>query len=107
MQLHFLHYFDPRGLMSFYLAGGTSFELLGFQAVRAKAKRDQGDRSLLLGGGLDVDAVIGWEFMRASGVQFFLQADLQAPTYVLSNENDDGGVKGWFPSTAIKLGMLF
>lgn len=107
MQLHFLHYFDPRGLMSFYLGGGTSFELLGFQAVRAKAKRDQGDRSLLLGGGLDVDAVIGWEFMRASGVQFFLQADLQAPTYVLSNENDDGGVKGWFPSTAIKLGMLF
>lgn len=107
VQLHFLHYFDPRGLMSFYLGGGTSFELLGFQAVRAKAKRDAGDRSVLLGGGLDVDAVIGWEFMRASGAQFFLQMDLQAPTYILSNENDDGAVKGWFPSVAIKLGMLF
>jgi hypothetical protein len=107
MQLHFLHYFDPRGLMSLYLGGGTSFELLVFQAVRAADKRQTGDRSYLYGGGLDVDAVIGCEFMRASGVQFFLQAELQAPAYVLANESADGGLHGWFPSLGIKLGVMF
>jgi hypothetical protein len=107
LQLHFLHYFDPRGLMSFYMGGGTTFELLGFQAIRAQKARDTSDRTLLLGGGLDVDVVLGFEFMRASTAQFFLQTELQAPAYTLSNETTDGAVHGWFPSVGIKLGMLF
>lgn len=107
LQLHFLHYFDPRGLLSFYMGAGTTFELMVFQPVRAAANRETGTRSYLLAGGLDVDLVLGWEFMRASTAQFFLQADLQAPAYVLANENDDGGVRGWFPSMAIKLGVMF
>lgn len=107
MQLHFLHYTDPRGLLSFYFGAGTSFELLVFQPVRAAKVRNDGTRSVLIAGGLDVDVVLGWEFMRASTAQFFLQADLQAPAYVLANENDDGGVHGWFPSVAIKLGVMF
>lgn len=107
LQLHFLHYFDPRGLLSFYMGAGTTFELMVFQPVRAAQRRDAGSRSYLLAGGLDVDLVLGWEFMRASTAQFFLQADLQAPAYVLANENEDGGVRGWFPAVAIKLGVMF
>lgn len=107
LQLHFLRYTDPRGLLSFYFGAGTSFELLVFQPVRAAKQRDTGTRSTLLGGGLDVDVIFGWEFMRASTAQFFLQADLQAPAYLLANENDDGGVHGWFPAVAIKLGVMF
>jgi hypothetical protein len=107
LQLHFLHYFDPRGLMSFYLGGGSTFELLWFQAIQPTGKQQNGGRSNLLGGGLDVDLVLGWEFMRASTAQFFLQGELQMPTYVLSNENDNGALHSWFPAVGIKLGVLF
>jgi hypothetical protein len=107
LQLHFLRYFDPRGIVSFYAGGGATFELLAFDVIRAQSQRATGTRSTLWDGGLDVDLVVGWEFMRASTAQFYLQADLQAPAYVLSSQNDDGGVHGWFPALALKLGVMF
>ncbi len=107
LQLHFLHYFDPRGLTSFYMGAGATFELLWFNMVKPTADRGGSDRNTLLGGGLDVDLVAGWEFMRASSVQFYLQGELQMPAYVLSNENDDGGIHTWFPAVAVKLGVVF
>ena len=36
LQLHFLRYFDPRGLTSFYLGGGSTFEMLWFSAIRSE-----------------------------------------------------------------------
>lgn len=107
LQLHFLHYFDPRGLVSFYAGAGATFELLGFSAIRAASRRSTGTRSALLDGGLDADLVFGWEFMRASTAQFFLQMDLQAPAYVLASQSEDGSVHGWYPSTTLKLGVMF
>jgi hypothetical protein len=107
LQMHFLRYFDPRGLTSFYLGAGSTFELLIFQAINPAADRHDSTRSYLLGGGVDVDAVLGWEFMRASGTQFFLQAEAGLPAYALVNKNDAGALHTWFPAVTIKLGMMF
>jgi hypothetical protein len=106
LQLHFLHYTDPRGLTSFYAGAGSTFELLVFQAINPKNQRTDGTRSYLLGGGVDVDLVLGWEFMRASSAQFFLQAEAQLPAYMLSNENASGGLHTWFPALGFKLGVM-
>ncbi|MBN2495458.1 MAG: hypothetical protein JXR96_12760 [Deltaproteobacteria bacterium] len=107
LQLHFLRYLNPRGLHSIYLGAGASFELLWFSAIKAEGSRGESDRSTLLGGGLDVDLIAGWEFMRASTVQFFLQAELNLPAYGLENEDNHGALHTWFPGLSVKLGMMF
>ncbi len=106
LQLHFLRYLDPRGLSSFYFGAGTTFELLWFSVIRPETEYGD-DRSTLLSGGVDVDVVCGWEFMRASSVQFYLQAGLHLPAYALQSGNNDGRVNGWFPGASVKLGVMF
>jgi hypothetical protein len=54
-----------------------------------------------------VDLVLGWEFMRASTAQFFLQAEAKLPAYVLSNGNISGEINTWFPAMGFKLGVMF
>ena len=66
-----------------------------------------GDRSWLFGGGLNVDGVVGWEFMRASTVQFCLEAAIQLPVYALKTSNDHGSMNTWFPGISIRLGVMF
>jgi len=105
MALHFLRYTNPRGLTSFYVGSGATFELLWFSAI--KAQGESGDRSTIFGGGLDVDLVVGWEFMRASTIQFFLQGEINVPAYVIQNEDNFGSIHTWFPSASVKLGMVF
>jgi hypothetical protein len=107
VQLHFMRYFDPRGLTSFYMGAGATFEFLIFQAIIPASKRNDSTRSYLLGGGVDVDLILGWEFMRASTAQFFLQAEAQLPAYLLANQNDEGGLHSWFPAMTMKLGVMF
>lgn len=106
LQLHFHHYFDPRGLNSFYLGSGATFELMWFSVIKPHAASGD-ERSSLLGGGLDVDLVLGWEFMRASAVQFYLQAELHIPAFVLQSANNYGELNTWFPGLGVKLGMMF
>lgn len=103
LMLHFLHYLNPRGITSAYLGAGADFELLWFSAI----KEGENDRSTLLGGGLDVDLIFGWEFMRASAVQFFLQAELNLPAFVIDNEDNHGKIHTWFPTASVKLGVIF
>ena len=106
--LHFLRYSRPRDLTSFYFGGGSTFELLWFDAIRPQADRGTDARSTLTGGGLDVDVVCGWEFMRASAVQFFLQGELNLPAYVVQTADDyNGKIDTWFPAATLKLGMMF
>jgi hypothetical protein len=85
----------------------TRFELLVFNAITPAGQRQSGNRSYLVGGGIDVDLVLGWEFMRASTAQFFLQAEAKLPAYVLSNENISGEIHTWFPAMGFKLGVMF
>lgn len=107
LQLHFFHYFDPRGLDSVYLGSGATFELMWFSAIKADDVVSPDRRSTLLGGGLDVDLVFGWEFMRASSVQFFLQGELHVPAFMLQNEDNHGQLHTWFPGLSVKLGVMF
>jgi hypothetical protein len=108
MAVHFLHYFDPRGLSSLYLGAGATFELLWFRVIKDENNRPNDDtRSTLVTGGLDIDGVIGWEFMRASAVQFYLQAEINAPTYVAQTEDTSGSLHTWFPGVSLKLGVVF
>jgi hypothetical protein len=105
--VHFLHYFDPRGLTSFYLGGGATFELLWFRVIRDAEHRGDDSHSTLITGGLDIDGVLGWEFMRAAAVQFYLQAEINAPAYVAQTEDTYGSVRTWFPGVSLKLGVVF
>ncbi len=104
VSLHFLRYTNPRGLTSFYLGAGSSFELLWFSAI---AGSPGNEHSTLLSGGLDVDLLFGWEFMRASSVQFYLQGEFNIPAYVIDSEDNSGGIHTWFPCFTVKLGMVF
>lgn len=105
--LHFLLYTNPRGVMSFYFGGGATFELVWFSAIKAEQQRASGTRSTLLTGGLDVDLLVGYEFMRASGVQFILQGELNLPAYASSSEDSHGKVSTWFPGATVRVGVMF
>jgi hypothetical protein len=105
--VHFLHYFDPRGLTSFYMGAGATFELLWFRAIKDQDHREDESRTTLVTGGLDVDGVFGWEFMRASSVQFYLQGELNVPAYAAQSEDGYGSVDTWFPGFSLKLGVVF
>jgi hypothetical protein len=105
--LHVLRYLNPRGVTSAYWGAGANFGLHWFRAIKAQENRAQDARSTLFGGGLDVDLVGGYEFMRASTVSFYLQGELNLPAYVVRNENNDGRINTWFPGAALRLGASF
>ncbi len=109
LALHFIRYFNPRGLTSFYMGAGASFELLWFSAIHKQGDdMYYGDRrSKLYGGGLNVDLLFGWEFMRASSIQFFLQGELNLPAYMLDNADYFGAIHTYFPALSVKLGVAF
>lgn len=105
--LHFLRYFDAKGMWSLYLGGGAQFELSAFSIIKAAEDRGDNEREDLFGGGLDVDLVVGAEFMRASSVHFFVQAEVHAPTYLIETEVDAGGLDTYVPGGLLQVGMIF
>ncbi len=108
LSLHVLRYQAPRGLTSFYYGGGASFALHWFSVITPESNQYNTDRrQLLAGGGLDVDVLAGYEFMRASAVSLFLQGELNVPAYVINNEVSAGHLKTWFPGASLRLGAAF
>lgn len=105
--LHFLRYFNSKGMTSGYWGGGAQFRLNRFSIIRPEDEREQTDREDLFGGGLDLDIVFGWEFMRASSVHFFLQGELHVPTYKMETEVDSGGIDSYMPGALLQIGMIF
>jgi hypothetical protein len=105
--LHVTRYADPRGIASLYYGGGATFELVWFNAIIPSGDRTTDSRSTLMSGGLNADAVIGYEFMRASAVSFFLQGELNVPAYVISSENNAASINTWFPGMKLALGANF
>ena len=105
--LHFLHYTDAAGINSFYFGGGAAFEIAQFQVIRPVAQRTIESRDSLIGGGLNIDLLAGYEFMRASSVHFFGQLELNAPAYVLKTESDSGGINTWMPGLTAEIGVIF
>ena len=107
LSLHFHHYTNPRGLHSFYVGGGSTFEILWFSALKPAPRQGSDPRNSLVSGGLDVDLIFGWEFMRATSLQFFLQGEVNLPAYAIDTSNYDGTMKTWFPGASIGLGVVF
>ncbi len=106
--LHFLRYLDAPGINSFYFGGGAAFELAFFDAVRPLAERTTTtDRDTLMGGGLNVDLLIGYEFLRASSIHFFGQVELDVPAYLLKTENGSGAIDTYMPGALAQIGIIF
>ena len=107
VSLHFLRYANPRGITSMYLGAGTTFGLQWLTTVLPQAERYSSDRRTWLSGGLDVDLLIGTEFMRASRAQFLIQGMLHLPAYVVNQEDSLSKVLTWMPGFTLQLGVMF
>jgi len=105
--LNFLHYTDAPGINSFYFGGGAAFEIVQFEVIRPIDNRAGITRDSLLSGGLNIDLLVGYEFMRASSVHFFGQIEASAPAYLVKTENDSGGVNTWMPGATAQIGVIF
>jgi hypothetical protein len=106
--LHFLRYLDAPGINSLYFGGGAAFELAIFDVIRPLAQTGiSNSRATLVGGGLNVDLLIGYEFLRASSIHFFGQIELDAPTYLVKTENDAGAIDTYMPGALAQIGIIF
>ena len=106
--LHFLHYTDAPGINSFYFGGGAAFEIAQFEVIRPIGTRNNGEtRDSLIGGGLNIDLLVGYEFLRASSVHFYGQLELNAPAYIMNTENDSGSIDTWMPGLTAQIGVIF
>jgi hypothetical protein len=104
--LHFIRYTAPSAVNSLYFAGGAALELTVFELIRSPERRLDENRSSLVGGGLNVDLALGYEFLRASVVHFYTQLELQAPTYVFAVEDNSGALETYLPGGLIQVGIV-
>ncbi|MGE0323983.1 MAG: hypothetical protein AB7K71_07480 [Polyangiaceae bacterium] len=107
LALHFFRYLDPPGVTSVYVGGGASFDLAIFSLIRPEEDRASDSRDSVVGGGLNLDLVLGYEFLRASSLHFFTQVELNVPTYVIHAENDSGAVDSYLPGAIAQVGVIF
>ena len=106
--LHFLHYTDAPGINSFYFGGGAAFEIAQFEVIRPIATRTASQtRDSLIGGGLNIDLLVGYEFLRASSVHFYGQLEANAPAYFMNTANDSGSIDTWMPGLTAQIGVIF
>jgi hypothetical protein len=105
--LQFLRYHTPHGMVSFYYGAGALFDLTVFSAIKPESRRDGRDRERLTGGGLNLNFVLGVEFMRASPAQFFLQLVVSAPVYPFELSTDTVAIKAYIPELAATVGIMF
>jgi len=105
--LHFLHYLDAPGVTSLYFGGGAAFELAFFNVIRPATAGGFGARDGLLGGGLNLELLVGYEFLRASSVHFFGQVEAHAPAYAIKSENDSGAINTYMPGVLAQIGIIF
>lgn len=105
--LHFLRYANPPGVGSFYYGGGAHFEVARYAITRAGAAGRAGEHSGLWTGGLNMDLLLGYEFMRASSLHFFVQAEAALPAYTVDGRTRSGGIdNAYLPSVVAQVGLL-
>jgi hypothetical protein len=105
--LHFMRYANPRGIGSLYYGGGAQFELARYKVTEAGKRGRDGEHDGLWTGGLDVDLLAGYEFMRASTLHFFVQIELSLPAYTATGHTKSGGLdNAYVPSAVAQVGLL-
>lgn len=105
--LSFLRYHSPHGMMSVYYGAGALFDLTVFSAIKPESERGAKDRDRLTGGGLNLQLVLGVEFMRASPAQFFLQAVISAPVYLFQMATEYTHINAYIPEFSATVGIMF
>lgn len=105
--LHFLRYHDPTGVNSLYYGGGAAFELSRYTIISAQDDGVQTSPEGLWGGGLNLDILLGYEFMRATALHFFVEGNASMPTYLYHAENDSGSIRAYLPTGLVQLGLLY
>ena len=101
--LHFLRYTAPDSAASFYGGGGSSFQLHRYRILPGERG---GDDEGLVGGGLNVDLIMGYEVMRASALSFFVEVQAHLPAYAIDSENVNGRIRAWLPAAVVQIGLL-
>jgi hypothetical protein len=105
--LNFLRYHRPHGMMTFYYGAGALFDLTVFNVIRPEDTRAGDDRDQLTGGGLNLNAVIGFEFMRASPAQFYIQLVGSFPVYIFEIESEWSKLRTYLPEASAQVGIMF
>lgn len=101
--LHFLRYISPDAAASLYGGGGASFQIHRYRVLPGPLPgSDEG----LVGGGLNLDLVIGYEVMRASALSFFVEVQALLPAYGFDSENRNGSIRAWLPAGVVQIGLL-
>jgi hypothetical protein len=98
VKLMAIYYFDPTANGSFYLGGGIGY---GVTAI-------SNSTATYSGSGLQGEAVAGFEFLRASTIRLFAEAEATAPFYTVYPTLVTTGVPGdrsYVPSFGVSLGL--
>lgn len=105
--LHFIHYLSPRGIGSPYFGGGSQFELARYSVTEPGKRGRAGEHDYFLSGGFNADLLVGYEFMRASSLHFFVQLEGSLPAYAVDSKTRSGGVNSaYVPSVVAQAGLL-
>lgn len=105
--LHFIRYANPPGIGSLYYGGGAQFEVARYAITRAGESGRAGNHDGLWTGGLNMDLLLGYEFMRASSLHFFVQGEVALPAYTVDGRTRSGGVdNAYVPSVVAQVGLL-
>lgn len=105
--LGFLAYVDPDAVNTLYFGAGGSFEISRYQSQGARDRTGSlPEPDGLWGGGLNLDGIVGYEFMRTSALHFFVQLDLAFPAYLFQSENDQSLIRSYIPSAGALVGLL-
>lgn len=105
--LHFIHYLSPRGIGSPYFGGGSQFELARYSVTERGKRGRAGEHDYFLSGGFNADLLVGYEFMRASSLHFFVQLEGSLPAYAVDSKTRSGGVSSaYVPSVVAQAGLL-
>lgn len=103
--LSMLWYAQPKGINSFYGGAGASFDMSWYSVVEPADY--SGSNKSLFGGGLTLNGIIGYEFLRTSSVRPFTQLEFHVPAFLVSTENEVGSIDSWIPGVTVMAGAMF
>jgi hypothetical protein len=99
-----LYFLNPTSNASTYLGAGVSWGAVGVAEVTDPAT---GATRSFVGSGLQGEVSAGFEFLRASTIRMFIQADATMPFYAVREQNNLVGTSSssWAPTIGISLGL--
>jgi hypothetical protein len=104
--LHLLHYLSGKKASSFYWGGGSLFRLMWFSIIRPVGKRERSFRDYVFGGGLSLNLLAGYEFLRFSPIRFLVQVECSLPIYIFEGESSSGSISTWIPTWLAHFGIM-